>query len=111
MAKVTFIDPIDHISGKLSKSHRTCYNYRKAKNNDGINVKYTSIPNPSTAAPSADQQAQRTRFGAIATAVQARKTNPTKKMQDMAAFKAQSQYKTLNAYLWNVCAAEYDAED
>ena len=29
MAIVTYEDPIHHLSGKISKKYRTCYNYRK----------------------------------------------------------------------------------
>ena len=38
MADVVFEDPIHHISGKISKKYRTCYNYRKAGGR-----KYTSV--------------------------------------------------------------------
>ena len=52
--------------------------------------------------------AARDKFAAVRAAVEARKGNPTKRVQDQNAFKAQSTYKTLNAYLWAVCGAEYD---
>ena len=29
MGKVVYEDPIHHISGKISRKYRTCYNYRK----------------------------------------------------------------------------------
>ena len=29
MGKVVFDDPVHHISGRISKKYRTCYNYRK----------------------------------------------------------------------------------
>ena len=29
MGKVVFEDPVHHISGKISRKYRTCYNYRK----------------------------------------------------------------------------------
>lgn len=52
--------------------------------------------------------AARDKFAAVRAAVETRKNNPTKRVQDQNAFKAQSTYKTFNAYIWAVCAAEYD---
>ena len=39
MGKVVYEDPIHHISGKISRKYRTCYNYRKWSDR-----KYTSTP-------------------------------------------------------------------
>ena len=38
MGKVVYEDPIHHISGKISRKYRTCYNYRKWSDR-----KYTSV--------------------------------------------------------------------
>ena len=38
MGKVVFDDPVHHISGRISKKYRTCYNYRKWSDR-----KYTSV--------------------------------------------------------------------
>ena len=38
MGRVVFEDPIEHISGKISKKFRTCYNFRRASKR-----KYTSV--------------------------------------------------------------------
>ena len=58
-------------------------------------------------APSADEIAQRTRFGAIARMVNTRAHDQAKIAQDQAAFKAQTHYTTMKSYLWNVCTTEY----
>ena len=58
-------------------------------------------------APSADEIAQRTRFGAIARMVNTRMHDQAKIAQDQAAFKAQTHYTTMRSYLWNVCTTEY----
>ncbi len=57
MGQVVYHDPIDHISGKISKRYRTTYNYRRA-----TGAKYTSVYNTPTCAPSASQQAVRNKF-------------------------------------------------
>ena len=60
----------------------------------------------------ADEQAQRARFAAIARAVAARGKDMAQTAQDITAFNAQKDQpgglKTLKAYRWNICAAAYD---
>ena len=54
----------------------------------------------------------RTRFTAVAAAVKARKNDLTKVANDLAAYAAQKDQpngiKTLKAYYWSICGAEYD---
>lgn len=57
MAKVSYIDPIDHISGKISRKHRTVYCYRT-----GTGAKYTQLHTAPTAAPTAAQLASISKF-------------------------------------------------
>ena len=59
---------------------------------------------------SSDETLARTRFGAIGTAVAARKKNLSTIAADTAAFNVQKEtgYKTFRQYLWHVCADEYD---
>ena len=59
---------------------------------------------------SSDETLARTRFGAIGRAVQLRKKNLSTIAADTAAFNAQKEtgYKTLQQYLWHVCADAYD---
>ena len=59
---------------------------------------------------SSDERAQRTRFGAIAKAVNTRRKDLSKVATDLEAFNAQKDtaggYKTMRQYLWHICAAE-----
>ena len=57
MAQVVYLDPIDHISGKIARRHRTTYNYRNASGR-----KYTSVYNNPTAEPTAAQVAGKLKF-------------------------------------------------
>ena len=60
MGQVVFEDPVHHISGKISKKYRTCYNYRK---NGGR--KYTSVHGDRTTPVSAEELAQRSKFKVV----------------------------------------------
>ena len=50
MGKVVFEDPVHHISGKISKKYRTCYNHKRI---NGLN--FTSVHGERTTAVSADE--------------------------------------------------------
>ena len=60
MGKVVFEDPVHHISGKISKKYRTCYNYRKWSDR-----KYTSVHGDRTTPVTADELAQRQKFRVV----------------------------------------------
>ena len=60
MAKVFFLDPIDHISGKISKQHRTMFCYRRASK-----LKYTSVHGERTTPTSADEIKRRYKFKVV----------------------------------------------
>ena len=60
MAKVEYEDPIHHLSGKISKKHRTCYNYRRWSER-----KYTSVHGDRTTPVSATELAQRAKFKVV----------------------------------------------
>ena len=57
MGKVVYEDPIHHISGKISRKYRTCYNYRKWSDR-----KYTSVHGDRTTPTSADEIRRRNKF-------------------------------------------------
>ena len=57
MARVVYLDPIDHISGKISKKHRTTYCYLNS-----TGTKYTQLYTKPTSTPSAAQQATTAKF-------------------------------------------------
>lgn len=60
MGKVVFDDPVHHISGRISKKYRTCYNYRKWSDR-----KYTSVHGDRTTPVTADELAQRQKFRVV----------------------------------------------
>ena len=100
MATVVFEDPIHHISGKISKKYRTTYNYRKRSDR-----KYTSVHGERDLQnhPYTEKEtAQKAKFTTVGQAVRARMKDPTKINEDLAAFKAQTEYKTLYRFLWNL---------
>ena len=60
MGKVVFEDPVHHISGRISKKYRTCYNYRKWSDR-----KYTSVHGDHTTPKSTEELAQRQKFRVV----------------------------------------------
>lgn len=60
MGKVVFEDPVHHISGKISRKYRTCYNYRKWSDR-----KYTSVHGDRTTPASTEELAQRQKFRVV----------------------------------------------
>lgn len=67
MAKVFFLDPIDHISGKISKQHRTMFCYRRASK-----LKYTSVHGDRTTPVSTEEKARQERFKVVREAARQR---------------------------------------
>ena len=122
MAKVEWSAGIDSVSGALSKpsksgqhscakmllgTHRVAATTSKDCNRVYLRKKVKrSTP------VSADEQAQRARFAAIARAVAARGNDLAQAAADITAFNAQKDQpgglKTLKAYRWSICAAAYD---
>ena len=105
MGKVVFLDPIDHISGKIAKKFQTIYNFMRA-----TGLKYTSVRGERKSKPSAVELSARERFKQVAAMVATRAKDLNRQPADQAAFKAQSVYKTMKAYLWHVCGEEWDEE-
>ncbi len=106
MAQVVYEDPIHHLSGKISKKYRTCYNYRKRSDR-----KYTSVHGERTTKVSQAEVDHRTKFGIVAQMVNTRLADPNQMQLDQLAFKAQSKYKTLRQYVWHQCSEEYDKQN
>lgn len=109
MARITYLDPVKHVQGKLSKKSKVCYMVRKAptSNPETIeNPNYSTVCGVRSTLPSASEIAARTRFGNVCKACQTRLKDPTKAQQDLAAFKAQTEFKTLRQYVWHQCADE-----
>ena len=122
MAKVEWSAGIDSVSGALSKpsksgqhscskmllgTHRVA-----ATTNNNYNRLYLRKKVKRSTPVTADEQAQRARFAAIARAVAARGKDMAQTAQDITAFNAQKDQpgglKTLKAYRWNICAQAYD---
>ena len=108
MGKVVFLDPIDHISGKIAKKFRAIYKFAKA-----TGLKFTSISGERTTPVLAEELARRARFASVAAAVAAHKKDLSKVTTDTKNFLAQRNEpngkKTMKSYLWSLELAAYDA--
>ena len=102
MAIVTYEDPIHHLSGKISKKYRTTYNYRKLSER-----KYTSVRGQRTTPVTEKERTWRTQFGQIAQMTRERLEDPAFMASDMSAFAKQSKFKTINAFVFNICKEEF----
>ena len=67
MGKVVFEDPVHHISGKISKKYRTCYNHKRI---NGLN--FTSVHGERTTAVSTEEIKRRERFKVVRMAARSR---------------------------------------
>ena len=123
MAKVEYADAIKTVSGALTKINKKSQHAADQKMVLATH-RVAATTNPAcsrlylrglsavtrTSPVTADEQAQRTRFAAVARAVQARKQDLTKIAGDLAAFNAQKDNpngkKAMRSYLWMVCDAE-----
>ncbi len=105
MAKITYIDPIKSVSGKLTKKHCVVYNVRQAvtSNPDMLaNPNYTAYRDPNKKVKlTAGQKAWNAKFAQIVATTRDRMQDPQFIATDKAAFATQSKYKTLNQYVFN----------
>ena len=91
MGKVVFDDPVHHISGRISKKYRTCYNYRKWSDR-----KYTSVHGDRTTPASTEELEQRLKFKVVRQAAQQRSMNLTYLTHDQMDFIAEKKAKGTN---------------
>ena len=105
MAQVVYEDPIHHLSGKISKKYRTCYNYRKQSDR-----KYTSVHGDRTTPVSASERAWRDTFTQICAATRDRMIDPNYIAMDQVGFIRQTKYKTLYQYVWNLMRDEIEGK-
>ena len=124
MAKVVWQSGIEYVSGALSKpSKNGQHNCEKmllathrvaATQSNDCNRIYLREKTVRTTPLSAKEQAVRTRFTEVAAMVKTRQGDLSKISADQEAFEAQryssAGKRTMRAYLWAVCGAEYDAE-
>ena len=102
MAQVVYEDPIHHLSGKISKKYRTTYNYRKLSER-----KYTSVRGQRTTPVTEKERTWRTQFAQIAQMTRERLEDPAFMASDQAAFIKQSKFKTIHAFVFNICKEEF----
>ena len=113
MGKVVFEDPIEHISGKISKKFRTCYNFRRASKR-----KYTSVRGDRTTPVSADESKQRLKFRVVRLAALDRSMDLSKVSADQEVFLAERakqgssfKYTTYKGWLFAKAYKHYDEEN
>lgn len=101
MAKIEFAFPVDKVHGRLSRQHKIGFAHRTASK-----LNYSTSYGKRSTPVSDDEKQYRTYWGQVASAVAQRMKDPTQQPQDQVAFKNQSEYPTLRAYLWHVCSEE-----
>ena len=124
MAKVVYSAGIDHVSGALSKPSKngqhSCekmllatHRVAATQSNDCNRLYLRSKIQRSTPVTTKEVEL-RNRFTAVRAAVATRATSLAHMTADQEAFEAQryaaNGKRTMRAYLWSVCGAEYDAE-
>ena len=124
MAKVQWARGIDFVSGLLSARPKAGQPHSSHANALLATHRVAPTQNPDctriymvgeylrTTQPSSNELAARERFTVVAGMVKARKKDLSKLTADQAAFAAQKDNadgkKTMKAYYWMVCGAEYD---
>lgn len=81
MGKVVFEDPIHHISGKISKKYRTCYNHKRI---NGLNI--TSVHGERMTPASAAELDRRAKFKTVRLAARSRAMDLSKLTYDQMDF-------------------------
>jgi len=126
MGKVKYATGIDYVQGSLAKPKvkegHTCGTYLIGTHRTAPteNPNCTSLyvreadTYKRTSQPSGKELAARARFTAVSAAIKTRKADLMKVTEDEAAYMAQKNLpggkKTLKAYYWMVCGAEYDKD-
>ena len=110
MAHVTLAAPITGLSGKLSKSHSVVFNMRQAPTSNQRMIDrpcYTNYRDPYKKVRLTDnQKSWNTQFAEIARMTRERLEDPSFMANDMAGFSKQTKFKTINAYVFNICKQE-----
>ena len=122
MAKVAWSAGIDHVSGALAKPgsnpQHSCERMLLATHrvaptcSNDCNRLYMQKKAKRSTPKGADEIAANTRFATVAGMVRARAVDMSKMTQDQEDFLAQKDLangkRTMKAYLWSICGAEYD---
>ncbi len=96
MAKVVFIDPVNYVSGKLSKASTTVYCYN-AKTDHRFVRSYT----PQQDNPTENQLALREKFAKAVTATYTRLNDAAQRTTDEVDFAKQTKYKTIFGFVFS----------
>ena len=96
MSKVVFLDPIDHVSGKLSKKSRVTYMYKS-----DTDRRYTQIRGKRSTPYTAAELARFDKFASVSRATAAVMKNPASLNTAMTEFQAQTTYRKLRSYVWH----------
>ena len=104
MARITYIEPVATVSGKLFAKSNIIFMRRKAATSNTDVPNFTHSVGVRSTQPSENELQHRSKFGSIAKAVSQRLVNPTQMAKDQVAYKAQSTYKTLRQYVWHQVA-------
>ena len=104
MAKIEFAFPVDKVHGRISKQHQVGFAHRKASK-----LNYTTSYGKGASEYSQKEMAHQEKFKAVCASTRARMKDPGKVMQDQAAFKEQSKYKTFYRYVFNLEWESYEA--
>ena len=126
MAKVKWAKGIDYVSGLLSSRPKAGQLHSSHSNALLATHRVAPTQNPDctriymvgeylrSTQPSGNELQARERFAAVAAMVKARKGNLSQISQDQEDFLAQKDLaggkKTMRAYLWLICGAEYDQQ-
>ena len=126
MGKVKYATGIDYVQGSLAKptvkAGHTCGTYligthrtAPTENPNCTSLYVREADTYKRTTPLSDKElAARARFTAVSAAIKTRKADLMKVAEDEAAFIAQKNLpggkKTMKAYYWMVCGAEYDQE-
>ena len=122
MASVTYSAGIDHVSGALSKPSKngqhSCEKMLLATHrvapteSSDCNRIYLRKKVERNTPITQEEMGARNRFKTVSQAVSARAKDLSKMTADQAAFNAQKNEaggkRTMKAYLWSICGAEYD---
>ena len=114
MGKVTFKDPVDTISGRISKNRPTIFNLghkgvrRGNQWTSWLGKTRDYEEHPKTTLETNAQQ----RFKDVRLAVKAIKANPTKLSEAYDDYReVRDDYKSFDSYLWKTECAAWDAEN
>ena len=99
---ITYLAPVDNASGKIfgKKEKFTAVTRTWGKRKRGCTA--TGQRDLKNHPYTEKETTQKAKFITVGQAVRARMKDPTKINEDLAAFKAQTEYKTLYRFLWNL---------